>query len=348
MALKRVFCLFIALFLVMFAACDSKAPVETTQATETTEAKPLQVEYHCPWQYDVCQQAKQDGKLHYYFMSSEGLITKEGIPSKWGDCCLMVFPDGQTMLIDSGVAGYGPVLAENLQRMGVKRLDYVVISHPHSDHKDGIFHEDNMTGSGVLDLFEIGQVYHRGGSDAESVKIKEGCDDYSISLDVLEKGDTLQIGQVNAQVLWPLPGTSAKKITGTANINNSSVVVRFDFGAHSSLFTGDLYDDGEFALMSSQDTAIFDADLLKAPHHGGYTSSSEVFLGIVSPELTVATGFEGIRDDVMNRYAGTKTPIIDDRTYGYIHVSTDGNTMTWESSREEPLIFLTDNQTVAH
>lgn len=307
---------------------------EAQQAVPTTGATP---DRYCPWRYDVVAQAVERQTMEYYFMSSEGMITREDqLPAKWGDCCLIVLPDGQTLLVDCGVTEFGPILVENLHRMGVRRLDHIVITHPHTDHQNGIFHPDNLTGEGVLDQFEIGRIYHRGGTDPnreDEMYVETVCKQRGLSLQVLELGNTLTLGQVTARVLWPKSGTGEREITGTANVNNSSIVIRFDYKGHSALFTGDLYDDGEMALLSSQDTEIFDVALLKAPHHGGYTSGCEMFLGIVSPELAVATGYEPIRDDAAGRYKNCQIPLLDDRTYGYIHVTADGSTMVWESSR---------------
>lgn len=323
----------------LLAGCGN-APAEpscTTEPVQTTQPTQAAIDYRCPWELDVCAKAAENGTMDYYFMSSEGSITKDGSPAKWGDCCLIVFPDGQTMLIDSGVASFGPILVENLKRMGIKRLDHIVITHPHSDHQNGVFHADNLTG-GVLDTFEVGNVYHRGDlSNENAAHLDNVCRERDISVQVLERGMTLQMGQVSARVLWPKVGTWEKEITGTGNFNNQSIVIRFDYGEHSSLFTGDLYDDGEMALMSAGETELLDVDLLKAPHHGGYTSASELFLQVVSAELAVATGFVGIRDDVAKRYSVTDTPLVNDLNYGYIYVTTDGTTMTYETSRQEPL-----------
>lgn len=331
----------VCLMALAFAGCGTG---DSTGSTGVETILPPQEDtiLLCPWDYDVCAQAEGEEKLHYYFMSSEGQVISEDneIADKWGDCCLIVFPNGQTMLIDCGVAGFGPLLVENLQRMGVKKLNYIVITHPHSDHQDGIFHADNLTGAGVLDRFEIGQVYHIGGTVSDSSGdgcVEAACTQYGLSLEVLEMGDELQIGPVRAKVLWPKTGTSEKEISGTANLNNSSIVIRFDYGEHSSLFTGDLYEDGEFAMMSSHNTDVFDVDFLKAPHHGGHTSGSVVFLNMVSAKLAVATGYISIRDDAARRYAQSNTPLVNDRDYGYIHVSSDGKEMVWESSRQEPL-----------
>ena len=84
--------------------------------------------------------------------------------------------------------------------------------------------------------------------------------------------------------------------------------------------------------------AELDVDLLKVPHHGnGITSNSEAFVNAVSPELAVATGFEVIQTKIQQRYEAAGATLLGDRTYGYVHVTTDGESMTYETSREEPL-----------
>jgi len=284
-----------------------------------------------------CKGSDTDGMLHYYFMSSEGKVfTSEGKISKWGDCCLIRFPNGENMLIDCGVAGFGPVLVENLKGLGITKLDNIVITHPHSDHQNGIFHEDNLTGAGVLDQFEIGRVYHRGGTDPvreDSAWVTRVCEERGLELSILEKGHTLEFGKVKAEVLWPMPGTSGKMLSGGVVVNDNSIVIRFDYGEHSSLFAGDLYVMGENQLINEH-AGKLDVDLLKVPHHGNDTSSTERFLQMVSPEIAVATGYVEIPDAVETRFRAVGARLLGDRAYGNIHISTDGKSMNVETSMQ--------------
>ena len=300
----------------------------------------------CPWNYNVVEKAVEAGEMHYYFMSGEWHAYSGGDsePEKWGDSCLVVFPDGQTMLIDTGVTQYGPILVENLKRMGITRLDHLVITHPHSDHQNGAFsNKNNTSGVGLLDQFEIGQVYHRGGYDSQNLVssqlVETVCTERNLPLRVLEMGDTLQIGQVSIRVLWPKEGTSDKDTTGVnaAATNNTSIVLRFDYKNHSALFTGDLYVEREAVLIETYGTEVLDVDLLKAPHHGnGVTSNSQDFLNAVSAEIAVATGFENITASTAQRFENAGTTLLNDRTYGYIHITTDGENMNYTTSRTSP------------
>ena len=137
--MKRLIC--ILLCLAMFL-CGCAATVDTPQ---------VQIEM------DIAQVAKADGNIHYYFMSSDGAVIdgNDKYHTKWGDCCLIAFPDGKVMLIDTGMKSFYPILKEKLQSLNVKKIDYMVFSHPHNDHAGGLwttFFED----------FEIAHIYHNG------------------------------------------------------------------------------------------------------------------------------------------------------------------------------------------
>ena len=144
------------------------------------------------------------------------------------------------------------------------------------------------------------------------------------------------MGEVKIQVLWPAASTSETTVSGTPSVNNSSIVLRFDYGEYSSLFTGDLYSAGELLSLTSGNVENYDVDLLKVPHHGHKTSSSDVFLDAVSPELAIATGNLNISNEVRDRFAAHAIPLMYNYINGYIHVAvgTDGVLET-ESTRND-------------
>lgn len=297
--------------------------------------------YLAPWTHDVVAEARADGKIHYYFMAGEGMLISEsqGYKDKWGDSCLIVFPNGQTMLIDAGPFAYAPVLAQNLERMGITHLDALLITHPHSDHQYGAFSDSAMLCVGLLDTVTVDKVYYRGGYDPTttgSTLVARVCADLGIPYAAISKGDVLQFGDVRMECVWPMPGDGDGLIVGGEEINNTSVVTRFDYGEHSSLFTADIYTSGEKMILEQVDNSLLDVDFLKVPHHGYNTSSSFEFIDAVSPEVAMATGRLPIPASVRSRYEDTGVTFLDDRSNGYVEVtgSADG-TLEYVVSRTE-------------
>ncbi len=322
---RRLALLALVLALVLGLAGCGKSRVEVPDKYKS---------YVSPWETDVVKTAVKDGRMHYYFMSAEGFkINPGGISdTKWGDSCLIVFPDGKTMLIDAGLQEYGPILVLNLKRMGIEKLDYFVLSHPHNDHGYGALY------GGVLKSIEVGQVYHNGVINAawsDPRALMNVCQERGIPCDVLKQGDTLQVGEVEIQILHPVGSKDKMEIASkTAVVNNGSLVMRFDYGEHSALFTGDIYKSAEQELVK-RCAELLDVDLLKLPHHGNDTSSGSSFVKAVSAELGVATGYESVSVAAFSAYKATKTTVLMDTEDGYIHVfaGKDG-VLHYETGRE--------------
>lgn len=337
---RTVLFLLVFLLLFIFVSCGvtPELPQQSTSGTVETEAElfspdfPEALQQYCaPWRKDAPAEAISDGNIHYYFMSSLGMLIdpEESDPYKWGDSALIVFPTGQTMLVDVGMEAYAPVLAENLRRMGIDRLDYLLLSHPHSDHIGGIIAEDSF-----LDMVNVDKVLYSGIDRGEkSDLLYSRCAERNIPIQIIAQGDVMEFGPVRMEVLWPLPGTDGKVITRTEPINNQSIVVRFDYKEHTSLFVGDLYAGGEAAVVDSCWNKL-DVDLLKVPHHGYSTSSSGVFIHLVSPEIAVSMG--AYTPAIQMRYEALGSTFLYDRYEGYIHVRSDGTGMRYETNRTIP------------
>ena len=337
--MKRLFLLTIVLFLLLStASCsitnfeDSKpTPLDSYVDPSFSDDFPTELQQYCAtWVGDVRAEAVSDGKIHYYFMSGKRMLMgpKESDPYKWGDSTLIVFPDGQTMLVDVGMPAYAPVLAENLKRMGIEKLDYLMISHPHSDHIGGIIADNSF-----LDMIEVDTVLYSGvRRDEKTDRLYSLCSDKNIPIEILKKGDKMEFGSVHMMVLWPKEGTDGKVITKTEAINNNSIVFRLDYLEHSSLFVGDLYVSGE-AMVMGENWGILNVDLLKVPHHGYGTSSSGLFISRVQPEIAVA--MSGYRTSIQRSYESRGATFLYDRYEGYIHISSDGMKMSYETDRSE-------------
>lgn len=285
-------------------------------------------------QYSTPYVVQNDGKLHFYFMASMGL--KVGDPSgdaqKWGDSCLIVFPNGQTMLVDAGMGNYAPLLALNLMKMGVWELDYIFITHPHNDHAAGIYNGANT----ILQYFKVGKCYYNGtynSSWGSITQMEDMLDIFNVPREILKEGDSFEVSGVSFRIINPPEGEAGKIMSLTPDVNNDSLVFRLDYGDFSALFTGDIYAAKEWELVAKY-PEVLDVDLLKIPHHGHNTSSTRDFSAAVTPVLAVGTGHVAMDLNTYMSYTRTGSEVLMDYCDGYIHVWSDGTGLEYEHSKE--------------
>lgn len=334
--MMRLLAAVLAMLMVLGLTACGESGGKTSAVNVPEELK----EYVIPWEKDVIAEAKEKGTMEFYFMASLGMdVGAEGStedPQKWGDSCLVVFPDGTTMLIDGGMPKYAPVLMVNLKKLGVEKLDYVMVSHQHNDHQGGLVFD------GVMAQMEVGKVYYNGTKNAESTdpdRLEKFLAEHQIEGEILNIGDKLTIGGVNIEVLWPGEEENGVLYDSATDLNNRSLVVRFDHGEFSALFVGDLYKAAEEKVIAAAGDKL-DVDLVKVPHHGHKTSSSSEFGEAVSAQIAVGTGYVGMPTAQYYAYTKQGTRVMMDYIDGYIHVTghSDG-TVDWEKSLERQSDF---------
>ena len=343
---RRIWALMMAWMLVLsLTACSGAGNGGDTDAPEDPVTQGGLESMVIPWGEDgsITQQAIDSKSMIICFMSGEGVEIKSDsdtafAESKWGDSALIAFPNGQTMLIDAGMQDYAQLLVMNLKAMGITKLDYVVASHRHNDHVGAMTSQH-----GPLYNFEIGQIYSTGilNSSASNPAALEGAaNKLGIPNDYLAKGDTLDIGAVHIEILWPLPGQAKTSTSSTEDCNNGSLVMRFDYGETSALFTGDLYKSGETQMIRELGDQVgkLDVDVLKIPHHGRQTSSSGDLIKAVSPKVAMSTGAIIMEPTIYGQYAQRGAAVYMDVYDGYVKVSMDGTNVTTECSRDRGVI----------
>ena len=205
-----------------------------------------------------------------------------------GDAALVRLPDGKLMLVDGG-GNHGDdemrvgrrLLAPALHAMGVERIDYLVLSHEHPDHLQGVLW--------VAANLQVGEFWESGVTSGvrEYQELKWVLAARGVPVHCLSAANpAFTAGGAQVEPLWPLaPGT---EFTGDAN--DTSLVFRLRFGKGAVLFTGDLGSEQEEELLARG--APLDCTLLKVGHHGSRYSSSEAFLAAVHPKAAViSAGF---------------------------------------------------------
>ncbi len=184
---------------------------------------------------------------------------------------VLVECDGQFMLYDGGNVDDGSLVVSYLQNQGVEELQYVFCSHAHEDHVGGL--------AAALAYFPANHVYSPV-TEASTTCFKnfvKYTQQQGLQVEVPAVGTVWQLGSATIQLLGPL-----KQYNDT---NDTSLVLRIDYGSTSFLLTGDMESDAERDLVESG--ANLKADVLQVGHHGSSTSTSYIFLNAVLPEMGV-------------------------------------------------------------
>ena len=198
-----------------------------------------------------------------------------------GDSAIIQFENGKTMLVDAGQRNwnrdYGEqVVIPSARYLGVKRFNWVVMTHPHSDHIGGLV--------SVLEAVPVDTVwdtFSEYGSWTYN-QLLESFKQKGVVYRQPNRGETIFIDEkTSLQILAP----DSTMVKNEHNVNNMSIVFRLIHGKVTVLFTGDLEKEGDHLLLSLQ--SYLDSDVLKVAHHGSITSTTQPLLDMITPELAV-------------------------------------------------------------
>jgi len=271
--------------------------------------------------------------------SADGRLHVDFLDVGQGDAALVTFPDGRTMLIDGGgkvnydakaddaepverdVRGIGEaVVSEVLWAKGLSKIDMIVATHADTDHIQGL--------TDVVRNFSIGTaIFGRmPREDPDFAELSDVLGRRGIRSEVVSRGDRLRFGDVTVEVLYPLASSDPEAVSD----NDHSIVLRMVYGSRSFLFTGDIERSAEAELTSLGGTLA--ADLVKVPHHGSRTSSTQALIEAIRPKYAVIS--VGRRSphghphlDVVERWTKSGANVLTTGERGMITVSTNGRDM---------------------
>lgn len=263
-----------------------------------------------------------------------------------GDAALMTLPDGTTMLIDGGgrpsfnepaggdnekeafesdTRSIGEaVVSEYLWWRGLGRVDYLLATHADADHIDGL--------NDVVRNFRVRSALVARGpaSDAEFHRFVQTAESAGVPLQIIGAGDALRFGDVSVQTIWPRPVAN----TNASSLNNDSIVLRVSFGEKTVLLTGDIEKEAEAALLRAG--VNLRSDVVKVPHHGSRTSSTQGFVNATRPALAIiSVGRTSIfghpHKEIVERWRAIGSEVLTTGQRGTITVSTDGHDLRLET-----------------
>jgi len=244
-----------------------------------------------------------------------------------GDCELIVSKD-KTVLIDSGEYENATKVISYIQSLGITKLDYVIGTHPHSDHIGGL--------PEIIQSFDIGKVIAPkiSGEMTHTTKTYKNflsaVKDKGLKLTPATVGEEYQLDENTVlKILAPLSDYDS--------LNNYSIVCMVTHGENKFLFMGDAEKDAEGDLLETN--ADIDADVLKAGHHGSNSSSTMKFLSAVYPLSTVVSvgadnSYNHPSEKAIQRILKYSKDIYRTDLQGNIICISDGNNISFEFEKE--------------
>jgi competence protein ComEC len=258
-----------------------------------------------------------------------------------GDSLLVVFPDGKRMIVDGGgFPSFGPassrrsrsqldigedVVAPYLWTRSIRTVDVVTLTHAHEDHIGGLpalvqdFHPRELWTGATPDSPSWNLLCRRAGENRVRIVPMTGPRRFAF-------------GGAEIEVLAPPPDY----VPSDTPKNNDSLVLRVRYGEHAFLLCGDAERAIEQGMLAGQ--ALARSDVLKVPHHGSKTSSTEDFLNAVQPAFAViSVGLDNSYGHphavVLDRLRERGIAIFRTDRDGLVSIRTDGPRLRVETNR---------------
>ena len=229
------------------------------------------------------------------------------------DSHFIKLPNGQAVLIDTGLPESYNKLSSFLKSQDLKSedgkpfIDYVILTHPHSDHIGGMI--------SLMEDFNIGKLYIPKHYELEDytegiTRTSENSDDYDMlksEYEIYKKTvDAIEDNNINVVIAKSKEYIDDDKILQFVQsdndfepkeinritdkywaINNNSLIVYLNYHDFQELFTGDMEEEAESDLVSNNRLNGGAVDVIKVPHHGLNSSSSYSFIGNIKPVVGI-------------------------------------------------------------
>jgi competence protein ComEC len=210
-----------------------------------------------------------------------GVLTLTFLDVGQGDAMTIRTPSGRWIVVDAGPRGPGwdagaRVVLPHLRQQGARRVELMVLTHPHLDHVGGA--------GAILEGIEVGRVADPG-LPAAGVFYREILDlalEDRVGWWPLQAGEAWEVDGLELAVLHPAPG--ADTVAPSHGANSLSVVLELRFGEFRALLTGDAPREVEDLLTTRGMTPV---QLLKVGHHGSRTSTGPLLLDAIEPLAAV-------------------------------------------------------------
>lgn len=237
-----------------------------------------------------------------------------------GDSALIIC-DNEAMIIDAGNNDKGTYIQKYLYDQGVKKLKYVIGTHPDADHIGGL--------DVVITKFDCENIlFPDASSDTKTYEEVISAIKYkSYKITTVAQGDIFNLGNSSFEILSPI------KEKPYAENNNNSIVLRLDHYNNSFLFMGDAeYQPQQVIYYDDEINAK--ADVIKVSHHGANSGYMKAFYDEVAPKYAVISvgkdnSYGHPHEEVLNDFKVRGVEVFRTDEQGSIIVKSDGENITF-------------------
>lgn len=180
---------------------------------------------------------------------------------------ILISNRNETMLIDASTNDMGKTVVDDIKKLGIDKIDYLIGTHPHEDHIGGL--------DEVIKSFVIGKIY--------MPKVATNTKSYEDVLDNIAKkklkvsspriGEKFTVGNAECEVMHI--------DNREDDLNADSIVIKMEYKGTTYLFTG----DANYEVENSRDWP--EVDILKVGHHGSNSSTTNKFLNQTKPKIAL-------------------------------------------------------------
>ena len=239
-----------------------------------------------------------------------------------GDSIFIQLPNKETMLIDAGEAYEADNVINYLNNLGIKKIDYVVGTHPHTDHIGGL--------EEVINTFDVGAIYMpKVSSNSKTFEdLLTTISNKGLKVKTAKSG-VVVLSEDNLKLEFIAPNSD-----NYVNLNNYSAVLKLTYLDNTFLFMGDAE-----TLSEDEITSEIKANVIKVGHHGSDSSSSVEFVKKVSPEYAIIMVGEGNSynhpyQSIIDRYESVGAKVLRTDLDGNIVCDSDGVDVTCKGDKE--------------
>ena len=239
-----------------------------------------------------------------------------------GDAIFIQLPNKETMLIDAGESFEVDNVINYLNNLGITKIDYVIGTHPHTDHIGGL--------ESIVNTFDIGSIYMPRASSTSKTYLDLLTTISNKGLKVkTAKSGVVVLDDNNLKLEFIAPNSDSY-----SELNNYSAVLKLTYLDNTFLFMGDAE-----TLSENEITSELKADVIKVGHHGSDSSSGIEFVKKVSPEYAIIMVGEGNSynhpyQSIIDRYQSVGAKVLRTDLDGNIVCDSDGVDVTCSGDKD--------------